>query len=70
MSTLREAVNAKCRDCIFDPHAPGTWRQQVHACTATECPLHPVRPLSESPLSEETLRAYHNYVAESGVGSV
>jgi hypothetical protein len=44
---MRAAINAKCRDCIYDPlSGGGNWRQQVQACTITRCPLHPYRPLS------------------------
>lgn len=47
--SLRAAINAKCRDCIYDPESGlGNWRQQVSSCTATECPLYSVRPLSKS----------------------
>jgi hypothetical protein len=31
------AINAKCKDCIYDRRAPGTWRQQVEACTVRSC---------------------------------
>jgi len=44
---MRQAINEKCRDCIYDPQAGGTWRQQVEACTITECSLHPYRPTSK-----------------------
>lgn len=44
---LRRAVDAKCRECIYDPGAAGTWRQQVTACTSPGCPLYAVRPLSQ-----------------------
>lgn len=44
--SLRGAINAFCRACIYDPHnGDGTWRQQVGACTSEKCPLFPVRPL-------------------------
>lgn len=43
--SLREAIDAKCKDCIFDECEPGRWRQQVAACTCITCPLYPVRPL-------------------------
>jgi hypothetical protein len=44
---LRAAINAKCKDCIYDPLSGlGTWRQQVEGCTCTDCPLWPVRPKS------------------------
>ena len=44
--SLRSAINAFCKYCIYDPGADGTWRKQVEDCTATDCPLHPVRPTS------------------------
>jgi hypothetical protein len=40
------AINAKCRDCIYDREAPGNWRQQVEACAIKACPLWPYRPKS------------------------
>lgn len=47
--SLRKAIDAKCRDCIYDPLSGlGNWRQQVTGCTATDCPLYPVRPVSKS----------------------
>lgn len=47
-ASLRESINAKCKECIFDPLSGcGNWRQQVTACTSRTCPLYPVRPLSE-----------------------
>jgi len=46
--SLRAAINAKCKECIYDPIAgKGTWRQQVEACTAPTCPLYSVRPTSK-----------------------
>lgn len=44
----RAAIDAYCRGCIYDRHNPGNWRQQVTACTFTECPLYPHRPVSKS----------------------
>ncbi len=46
--SLRKAVNAKCKDCIYDNLCPGTWRQQVTLCTVKECPLWEVRPRAAS----------------------
>ncbi|MGH7239626.1 MAG: hypothetical protein ACREHG_06120 [Candidatus Saccharimonadales bacterium] len=49
MSSMRAAINAKCKECIYDPIAGnGTWRQQVEACTAHSCPLYELRPKSAS----------------------
>ena len=44
--TRGEAIAAKCRDCIYDDKAAGTWRQQVTACHLTACPLWRFRPLA------------------------
>ena len=44
-TSLRTAIDAKCKECIYDPYGcAGTWRQQVAACTSPQCPLFPVRP--------------------------
>jgi hypothetical protein len=51
---LRAAINAKCKDCIYDPLSGlGYWRQQVGACTAKSCPFWPVRPLPTGTASKE-----------------
>jgi len=42
---LRPAVNAFCKDCIYDRNAGfGSWRKQVSNCRAFSCPLFNVRP--------------------------
>ena len=46
--SIRKAVNEKCKDCIYDPLAGGTWLVQVGNCIDTPCPLHPYRPLPAS----------------------
>lgn len=43
--TRGQAIAAKCRDCIYDSCAGGTWREQVGCCTAVGCPLWRFRPL-------------------------
>jgi len=45
--SLRKAINNMCKTCIYDGNSGGgTWRQQVEACTAPNCPLFPYRPKS------------------------
>lgn len=46
-TSLRQAINNKCRDCSYDRFAAGNWRQQVTACTSPACPLYLVRPVSK-----------------------
>ena len=44
--SFRKLVDAKCKDCIYDPLSGfGTWRQQTESCTIKACPLWPVRPI-------------------------
>lgn len=43
--SLRKAIDAKCKECIYDPIGGcGKWREQVAACTSPCCPLFDVRP--------------------------
>jgi hypothetical protein len=43
--SLRSAINAHCKSCIYDPKSGlGTWRQQVEGCQIQRCALWPVRP--------------------------
>ncbi len=47
--TRQQAINAMCKDCIYDPKAGnGTWRQQVEACNIPQCPLFKFRPVSRT----------------------
>ena len=49
--TRQKAIDAKCRECIWDDLADGTWRMQVEQCELTACALHPYRPVSRSKAS-------------------
>lgn len=42
--SLRKAIDAQCRSCIYDPNERGSALAQVRACTSFACPLYPVRP--------------------------
>lgn len=44
--SLRAAIDANCKSCIYDPGARGNWREQVSSCSSANCPLHAVRPIS------------------------
>ena len=56
--SLREKINAKCKGCIYDFMAPGTWRQQVALCAVYSCELHDVRPKPTRPIPESILCCY------------
>ena len=44
--SLRDAINAKCADCIYDPldNGAGGKLQQIEACGGVNRSLYPVRP--------------------------
>lgn len=46
-TSLRSAINAKCKECAYDPKARGcgSWREQVANCAGVNCPLYTVRPV-------------------------
>jgi hypothetical protein len=48
--SLRQSINNKCKDCIYDPVQKGSWREQVENCTSSACPLFDVRPKSTKKL--------------------
>lgn len=44
--SLRAAIDSMCKSCIYDPGSGnGGWREQVAACSSSNCPLHLVRPM-------------------------
>jgi len=44
MTSLRAAIDAKCKDCIYDDASGlGTWREQIARCTCVDCPIWPIR---------------------------
>lgn len=53
---MRAAINAMCKDCIYDPTNGGKWREQVEACTSPECPLYNVRPREKTRKSTRSHR--------------
>lgn len=60
--SMRKAINLMCKNCIYDETpGNGTWRQQVEACTATSCPLYPLRPVT---IASEDKRAAENKAAK------
>lgn len=58
-SSLRNRIDQNCRDCIYDPGARGTWRQQVTLCAVESCAFHDVRPVTAAPIPESVLDYYH-----------
>ena len=56
--SLRKAINAKCRECIFDPLDVGTARQQIACCVQSDCPLHSVRPVNTKTIPQRLLASW------------
>ena len=46
--TRQQAINEKCKECIYDPEVEGTWRMQAEACELIDCALWEYRPKSRS----------------------
>ena len=57
MASLKQAIADKCKDCIYDPLAGGTWREQVEMCRSTKCALWPVRPITVATLNANRKKA-------------
>jgi hypothetical protein len=71
-ASLRAVIDAKCRDCIYDPGSgEGGWRQQVQACCSANCPLHSVRqlPVKATKTGGEALQAASSPGSTAPVGS-
>lgn len=51
MASLKKCIEEKCKECTYDPHAGGTWREQVELCNITTCPLWSVRPITVATLN-------------------
>jgi hypothetical protein len=58
MSGLRKAINEKCKSCIHDNLAAGTWLQQVTLCSVDLCLLRDVRPKTNRPIPESVFSYY------------
>lgn len=76
MASLRNVINAKCKSCIYDPDCgAGTWREQVAACSSSNCPLHAVRPESAAkrrrgaPKSTEEVLGHTLGLFDVGIGA-
>jgi len=50
--SLRRAINLMCKDCIYDSHESGAWRQQTDDCPSTGCPLWNFRPRTTAPRND------------------
>ena len=53
MASLKRCIINKCKECIYDPIAKGSWRKQVENCTSYTCPLYEVRPLTSKRREKE-----------------
>lgn len=56
--SYRKAIDEKCRSCVYDDLAAGTWRQQTTLCSVTSCALWPYRPRTKAKIPDSVLRYY------------
>jgi len=64
MATPQQAINAKCKDCIYDDQAGGTWREQTEGCEISSCPLYELRPVSAATKKQRSEERF-NALSES-----
>ncbi len=64
--TRQNAINLKCKECIYDELDQGTWRTQVENCEISDCALYEFRPTSFSRSKVDRLPVEPNYEALSG----
>jgi hypothetical protein len=66
MPSLRHAINQQCKQCVYDPGAGGTWREQVANCQGYSCPLYAVRllPVRREPVMSEGITHSRQKAAE------
>ncbi len=55
--SLRGAINAHCKSCIYDREAAGTWLAQVTLCSVHKCELWDVRPTTDT-IPESVIEYY------------
>ena len=55
--TRQQAINEKCKECMYDPEAEGTWKTQIEACDLTDCSLWPYRPKPRRKIPDMSLSA-------------
>ena len=67
--TRQEAIDAKCKECIYDPDEHGTLRQQVRACDIDTCALHQYRPMPYKPRNHAVQPEYKTIRDAVRVGS-
>jgi len=69
VTSLRTAINDKCLDCIYDEEVPGGPTEQIHLCTAMDCPLWEVRKrlYLKDPKSAGTPTRLRKRLQEAGV---
>ena len=46
MASLKKCIQSHCKNCTYDQSSPGTWREQVEACSVISCALWEVRPMT------------------------
>lgn len=58
--TRKKAIDANCKECIYDPLAGGTWLEQVEKCITPHCALYSFRPLTNATKAVERQIRFDN----------
>lgn len=60
--SLRKSINAKCKQCLYDPGSPGRCLEQIACCVSVDCALFDVRPMPASVNSPASLAALRHKI--------
>ena len=66
----KQAIEAFCKHCIYDPTWDGTWRQQTEACEVDDCPLYEFRPMSRTNTSDVVAGVSKNATPRGAIAEV
>ena len=64
INTRKQAIDEKCKDCIYDSLGGGTWKEQTENCPDNTCSLYSFRPLTNATLTKIREEKYINMSPE------
>jgi hypothetical protein len=60
----KAAIDAMCRECIYDKRGLGSCLTQITLCTSWNCPLWDWRPVSDAPISSNAMKGLPEHLID------